>query len=154
MLTQLQPALEAELTTILGRRDGAMLPTPFNVHVLEGALARVLAPPGSDDERRRFLLFVAPVTRRLLLAHGAATLRDGSRLDAAQIDRWLARLESFDPLSALMIDLRYFAGVSLRKTAVVTGVSAHTVLRDMRFAKAWLAAYLGEPLERDLQTKD
>ena len=144
-LTQLQPAIEAELRAIVTRGDGVMLPSPFNLDVLESALARVLAPPGSEDERRRFLLFIAPVTRRLLLTYGAATRRDGARLDSAQVDRWLARLASFDPLSALMIDLRYFAGLSLRKTAAVAGVSAHTVLHDMRFAKAWLAAYLGEP---------
>jgi DNA-directed RNA polymerase specialized sigma24 family protein len=145
-LTQLQPAIEAELRAILARGDGGLLPSPFNLDVLEDALARVVARPDSPDERRRYLLFVAPVARRLMLAHAASTRRAESRLDAGQIDRWLARLESFDPLSALMIDLRYFAGLSLRRTATVAGVSAPTVIRDMRFAKAWLAAYLGEPL--------
>jgi hypothetical protein len=145
-LTQLQPAIEAELRTVLASRHGGLLPSPFNLDVLEHALARVLAPPRSPDERRRYLLFVGPLARRLLLAHSASSQRANSHPDPAQIDRWLARLESFDPLSALMIDLRYFAGLSVRTTASVVGVSAPTVIRDMRFAKAWLAAYLGEPL--------
>jgi hypothetical protein len=148
MLTALQPAIEAELSAILARREGAAFPSPFNTRVLEDALEQVFAPLRGDDERRRYLLFVAPVARRLLLAHGSSTPVVVPRLDARQIDRWIARLESFDPLSALMIDLRYFAGLSLRRTAAVVGVSPQTVIQDMRFAKAWLAAYLGEPLPR------
>jgi len=147
-LTASQPAIEAELCAILARRDGAVFPTPFNPRVLEDALGRVLTLPVSDDERRRYLLFIAPITRRLLLSHSSAAGSGVARLDARQIDRWIARLESFDPLSALMIDLRYFAGLSLRRTAAVAGVSPHTVIHDMRFAKAWLSAYLGEPLPR------
>jgi hypothetical protein len=149
-LTALQPAIESELCAILARRDAAVFPSPFNSRVLEEALGRVLVLRASDDERRRYLLFIAPITRRLLLSHSLAPRRGVAHLDASQIERWIARLESFDPLSALMIDLRYFAGLSLRQTAAVAGVSPHTVIHDMRFAKAWLAAYLGEPLQRRL----
>ena len=45
-----------------------------------------------------------------------------------------------------MIDLRYFAGLTAREIALVMGVSVETVIRDVRFAKAWLAAYVGRPL--------
>ncbi len=39
-----------------------------------------------------------------------------------------------------MIDLHYFAGLTIRDTAIVLGVSTDTVIRDLRFAKAWLKA--------------
>jgi DNA-directed RNA polymerase specialized sigma24 family protein len=37
-----------------------------------------------------------------------------------------------------VIELRFFSGLSVEETANVLGVSADTVLRDWRLAKAWL----------------
>jgi hypothetical protein len=39
-----------------------------------------------------------------------------------------------------MIDLHYFVGLSPRSTADALGVSTELVIRDLRFAKAWLMA--------------
>ena len=101
----------------------------------------------SLEDERRYLLFVAPIARRVCLAHAAGARATAAHLpDLKQVERWLARLESFDPLSARMVDLHYFAGLSARQTAVVVGVSTQTAVRDLRFAKAWLAAYVGRPL--------
>jgi DNA-directed RNA polymerase specialized sigma24 family protein len=36
------------------------------------------------------------------------------------------------------VELRFFGGLSVEETAVVLGVSVETVMRDWRFAKAWL----------------
>ena len=37
-----------------------------------------------------------------------------------------------------VVELRYFAGLTTEETAEVVKVSTDTVLRDWRFAKAWL----------------
>jgi DNA-directed RNA polymerase specialized sigma24 family protein len=69
-------------------------------------------------------------------------------LNPRQIDLWLQRLEAFDPLAVLMIDLHYFSGLTVHETAGVLGVSLETVTCDLRFARAWLKAYLGRPLAK------
>jgi DNA-directed RNA polymerase specialized sigma24 family protein len=38
--------------------------------------------------------------------------------------------------------------MSVRETAGVMGVSVETVMCDLRFARAWLHAYLGRPLAK------
>jgi DNA-directed RNA polymerase specialized sigma24 family protein len=43
--------------------------------------------------------------------------------------------------------LRYFAGLSVNETATVLGISASTVAREWRFARAWLARQLGDAPE-------
>ena len=39
--------------------------------------------------------------------------------------------------------LRYYTGLSVEETAGVVGRSVSTVVRDWRFARAWLAGRLG-----------
>jgi len=39
---------------------------------------------------------------------------------------------------------RFFGGLSLEETAEAVGVSLATVKRELRFARAWLAAELGQ----------
>ena len=39
--------------------------------------------------------------------------------------------------------LRYYTGLSVRGTAEVVGRSVSTVVREWRFARAWLAGRLG-----------
>jgi DNA-directed RNA polymerase specialized sigma24 family protein len=89
----------------------------------------------------QFLVYVAPLMRRLTIDLGRQGHASGTiNLNAMELDQWLARLEGFDPECALMIDLRYFAGLSTRETAAALGLSPQVVIRDLRFAKAWLQA--------------
>jgi RNA polymerase sigma factor (TIGR02999 family) len=67
-------------------------------------------------------------------AHSAAV----TDLDAA-----LERLEALDERQARILEQRYFGGLSLEQTAEASGVSLATVKRELRFARAWLAAELG-----------
>ena len=60
-----------------------------------------------------------------------------------ELDEALARLAAVDPRRSEMLEQRYFGGLSLEETAEVLGVSLATVKRDLRFARAWLAAELG-----------
>ena len=50
-----------------------------------------------------------------------------------------------DPRKARVIELRFFAGLSVEETAEVLKVSSDTVNRDWRLARAWLLAELGDP---------
>jgi RNA polymerase sigma factor (TIGR02999 family) len=54
------------------------------------------------------------------------------------IDESLSRLEKLDARQARIVELRYFAGLSIEEAAQVLEVSPTTVRRDWASAKAWL----------------
>lgn len=54
------------------------------------------------------------------------------------LDDALTTLASVDPRKARIVELRFFAGLEVKETAAVVGVSAETVMRDWKLAKAWL----------------
>jgi DNA-directed RNA polymerase specialized sigma subunit len=47
-----------------------------------------------------------------------------------------------DPRKAQVIELRFFGGLSVEETAEVLKISAQSVLRDWKLAKAWLTREL------------
>ena len=59
------------------------------------------------------------------------------------LDGALTKLERMHPRQAKAVELRYFAGLTLEEAARVLSTSAPTVMRDLRFAEAWLARELG-----------
>jgi RNA polymerase sigma factor (TIGR02999 family) len=59
-------------------------------------------------------------------------------LDVVTLDLALDDLASFDPEKARVVELRYFAGLSIPETAEVLGVSPMTVKREWAIARAWL----------------
>jgi len=58
--------------------------------------------------------------------------------DVLAIDEALERLAAFDPEQVRIIELRFFAGLTVEETAHVVGRSPRTVKREWRLAKAWL----------------
>jgi DNA-directed RNA polymerase specialized sigma24 family protein len=46
------------------------------------------------------------------------------------------------PRQARVVELRHFGGLSVEETVEVMKISQRTVIRDMDFAKAWLAREL------------
>lgn len=54
----------------------------------------------------------------------------------------LTRLSGLDPRQAQVVEFRIFAGLSVEETAAALGLSAPTVNRDWRAARAWLAREL------------
>jgi RNA polymerase sigma factor (TIGR02999 family) len=54
------------------------------------------------------------------------------------LDEALRRLAALDERKSRVAELRYFAGLSAQETAEVLGVSAETVGREWRLARAWL----------------
>jgi RNA polymerase sigma factor (TIGR02999 family) len=63
---------------------------------------------------------------------------DGDPVDLLALDEALSRLSSTDPAKAELVNLRYFAGLSLDECASAQGVSVATAKRSWAFAKAWL----------------
>jgi RNA polymerase sigma factor (TIGR02999 family) len=59
-------------------------------------------------------------------------------VDWLGIDAVLNELERVDAGSVRIIELRYFAGLSIEETAAATGVSRATLVRQWRTARAWL----------------
>jgi RNA polymerase sigma factor (TIGR02999 family) len=79
-------------------------------------------------------------------AEGEAAGDDVLALDAA-----LARLAALDPDQARLVELRYFAGLTLDDTAATLGVSPATVSREWTVARRWLRRELvrsGAPIRR------
>jgi RNA polymerase sigma factor (TIGR02999 family) len=54
------------------------------------------------------------------------------------LDRALAELSTRDPQQARVVELRFFAGLTVEEVADVLGVSAGTVKREWSMARAWL----------------
>lgn len=58
--------------------------------------------------------------------------------DLIALDDALTGLATLDPRKSKIVELRYFGGMSVEETAEALGVSAVTILRDWKTAKAWL----------------
>jgi len=61
-----------------------------------------------------------------------------SIVDVVALDEALTKLTAIDPRKVQVIELRFFAGLTVEETAEVLDVSADTVARDWRFARTWL----------------
>ena len=108
--------------------------------------------------RAQFFGVVSQVMRRILVDHARARRaekRGGSAilvsLDAAAdesgdshtadivaIDEALERLMTLDPDQVRIIELRFFAGLTVDETARLLDRSPRTIKREWRLAKAWL----------------
>lgn len=58
--------------------------------------------------------------------------------DLVALDEALERLSRADGRKGRVVELRYFAGLSIDEIAEALGVSAETVMRDWKVAKTWL----------------
>ena len=58
------------------------------------------------------------------------------------LDQSLEALAAFDARKARVVELRFFAGLTIDETAEVLSVSHTTVEKDMKLAKAWLARHM------------
>ena len=54
------------------------------------------------------------------------------------LDEALAALEKFDERKARVVELKFFAGLSVEETAEVLKMSPRNVMRDWNLARAWL----------------
>jgi RNA polymerase sigma-70 factor (ECF subfamily) len=120
------------------------------------------------ESRSQFFAIAAQMMRRVLLDHARArhalkrggagvqvSLGEGNffadksgvpsaqdapidPLDVIALDDALARLAVIDPQKARLVELRYFAGLSIPETAAALGVSTATIGREWAIARMWL----------------
>ena len=109
------------------------------------------------QNRAHFVGVAAQMLRRVLVDHARAkraakrgggavvvsldeslAAGTGQNLDLVALDDALSELARIDPQQSRIVELRFFAGVSIQETAESLGISAATVNRDWAVARAWL----------------
>jgi len=165
-LDQLLPLVYAELRRVAARQlrneraDHTLQPTAL----IHEVYIRLVDQRQVDwQNRAHFFGVSAQVMRRILVdharRHGASKRGEGVRcvsIDEAKdvaaasndipivaLDYALDRLEKVDSALAKIVELRAFGGLTIEEAAHVLSVSASTVKRDWRTAKAWLNRELG-----------
>jgi RNA polymerase sigma factor (TIGR02999 family) len=114
------------------------------------------------QNRAHFFGIAAQLMRRILVDHARA--RDAAKRGAGEaplsleewqltapgvdfeilaLDEALTRLASMDPQQSRVVELRFFAGLTMDETAEVLHVSPATVGREWTLARAWLYAEIG-----------
>ncbi|MFN0135213.1 MAG: sigma-70 family RNA polymerase sigma factor [Phycisphaerae bacterium] len=69
---------------------------------------------------------------------GVGTGVGNNSVDFVTLDEALCRLKEKDPRAATVVNLRYFAGLSIADTAAALQMSEKTVKNDWAFARSWL----------------
>jgi RNA polymerase sigma factor (TIGR02999 family) len=69
-----------------------------------------------------------------------------ARDDLIALDEALNRLAHEEPEVAAVVNMRYFAGLTIEQAADALGVSVRTANRHWAYAKAWLFQELGRPV--------
>ena len=106
--------------------------------VAAGMMRRILV----DHARRRRAERRGRDWNRVTLTGVDVAANEPNQLDVLALHEALERLAVFDPQQARIVELRYFAGLTIEETAEVVGVSDATVAREWTIAKAWLRANL------------
>jgi len=136
-------------------RDGHTLQSTALVH--EAFLRLVNQHDVQWQGRAHFFGIAAQMIRRILVDHaraqraakrgaGAVRIELGEELAVAQqrdldlivLDDALERLATMDERQSRIVELRFFAGLSVEDTADVMGISTATVKREWSSARAWL----------------
>ena len=159
-LNQLMPLIYTELHQLASsymrrERPGHTLQTTALVH--EAYLQLVGQENAQWENRTQFFAVAAQLMRRILVDHARAhhAAKRGGNLprlsldeavvmakerggDLLAIDELLQRLAAIDPQQARIVELRFFAGLSVEETAQALSISDRTVKRDWAMAKAWM----------------
>lgn len=164
VLDRLAPVVYDELRVMAGaqlrteRPDHTLQPTAL---VNEAYLRLMGADHAPFNDRLHFFRAAAQAMRRILIeyARKRQSLKRGDDPIRVSLDQlgqasWdepenilavesaLVRLEKQDPRAAEVVQLRYFAGLSVPETAQALEISERTVMREWGFARAWLRRVL------------
>lgn len=109
------------------------------------------------SSRAHFFAVSARIMRRILVDHArrrradkrhglaaavtldiASDLAEPKRIDLVRLDDALETLVKLDPRQSRIVELRFFAGLTIAETAEALRISAATVKVDWAMAKAWL----------------
>jgi RNA polymerase sigma factor (TIGR02999 family) len=137
-----------------GERPGHTLQTTALVNEVYLRLAGIKGLQWRD--RAHFFAMAGTLMRRVLVDYARGQKRDkrgggvlvtsldghavtaAPSVDLEALDDALERLAVVDPQQCKVVELRFFAGLSIEETAVALGISSATVKRDWTTAKAWL----------------
>ena len=129
--------------------------------VVNEAYVKLFRQRGVDWQNRgHFFAIAAQMMRRILVDHARRSLRErhGGKvvhlglteadrqpsersidaIDALALDRALTKLQVIDPDQVRIVELRFFAGLTVEETAAALAISPATVKREWAIAKAWL----------------
>ena len=162
----LTPIVYSELRRLAANymRDERAAATLQPTALVHEAYLRLVAQKMPDwESRSHFFGVAAQLMRQILVDHarkhksqkrgaGAAKMPLEDALGFAPersssviaLDDALTELARIDPRQAKVIELRFFAGLSVEETAEILKVSADTVMRDWKLARAWLSAELDD----------
>ncbi|MEM6471856.1 MAG: sigma-70 family RNA polymerase sigma factor [Planctomycetota bacterium] len=162
---ELLPLVYDELKRLAGQqmaqeKPGQTLQPTALVH--EAYLRLVGNPELRWESRGHFFAAAARSMRQILInranrkkaiKHGGdrkrVELDDVVCLDEPEPERMIAldsvlkKLEEIDPRKGEIVNLRYFAGLTIEETASALGMSPATVKRDWQFARTWLHREMG-----------
>ena len=143
-----------------GERQGHTLPPTALAN--EAYLRLFGRGPAAFTDGNELLAAAVTTLRRILVEHGRRRGRlkrgggqvragiEADQLPAAvvdervvQLDEAMQRLAEFDPTKARLVELRFFAGLSVDEAAAVLELSPRTAARDWRVARAFLRSQLG-----------
>ena len=74
----------------------------------------------------------------MLTLSDVVALPQRKNLDVVALNDALNTLAELDPRQSRVVELRFFAGLSLEETSEVMGIGTATVQRDWTAARAWL----------------
>jgi len=159
-LEELMPLVYGELRRLANhylRRERSDHTLQGTALVHEAYLRLSGESPPEWKNRAHFFGIAANIMRRILVEHARshnAAKRGGSAyrlnlddavafpqrtdVDILELDRALSELAALDEQQGRIVELRFFAGLSIEDTSEVLGVSPATVKRDWVTARAWL----------------
>jgi RNA polymerase sigma factor (TIGR02999 family) len=165
-LDQLTPLVHTELHRIARRYMAAERPDHIlqTTALVNEAFLRLIDWKNVEwQNRAHFFGLAAQIMRHILVDFARAqarekrggggfkvSLSEAANIDSEQsadlvaLDDALQALEKLDPRQARVVELRFFAGLSLEETAEALKVSVGTVRRDWSLAEAWLYRELSE----------
>jgi RNA polymerase sigma-70 factor (ECF subfamily) len=144
------------LASLCMRREqpGHTLQTTAVVHE---AYLRLLGAEACWEDRAHFFGVAARIMRQILVDHARRRLAGkrgnaGRRIalseilliseqhldDVLELDRALEKLARIDPRQSRLVEMRFFAGLSVQEIARCLKISTATVKREWRSARAWL----------------
>jgi RNA polymerase sigma factor (TIGR02999 family) len=128
--------------------------------VVNEAYMRLLPQRGvSWENRAHFFGIAAKMMRRVLVDHARrkkaikrdagpgepvsisgvpSPAREADPVDVLALNTALSQLAEMDPRQSEIVEMRYFAGLTVEEVAEVLGVSTATVKREWSTAKMWL----------------
>jgi RNA polymerase sigma factor (TIGR02999 family) len=127
--------------------------------VVHEAYLRLAGGAGQFENRQHFFAVAAQLMRQILvdyarkhrsrkrgrgykLALDDAIKIPGKSVDLVDLDEALRELFRMDARQGRIVELRFFAGLSIAETAEVLSISAATVERSWASARAWLFRHL------------